>query len=72
VSQLSEEIKSRYGLWRNVFKFGHKTNESNRNFIKVLYRIILFTQLRWIFRKCDVGVWTGWRWLRIGAGGGHL
>jgi len=28
--------------------------------------------LRWIFRKWDVGVWTGSRWLRIGAGGGHL
>ena len=28
--------------------------------------------LRWIFRKWDVGVWTGWSWLRIGTGGGHL
>ena len=28
--------------------------------------------LRWIFRKCDVGVWTESIWLRIGAGGGHL
>jgi len=28
--------------------------------------------LRWIFRKCDVGVWTGPIWLRIGTGGGHL
>jgi len=28
--------------------------------------------LRWIFRKWDVGVWTGSSWLRIGAGGGHL
>jgi len=28
--------------------------------------------LRWIFRKWDVGVWTGSCWLRIGAGGGHL
>jgi hypothetical protein len=26
--------------------------------------------LRWIFRKWDVGVWTGMNWLRIGAGGG--
>jgi hypothetical protein len=26
--------------------------------------------LRWIFRKWDVGVWTGSRWLRIGTGGG--
>jgi len=28
--------------------------------------------LRWIFRKWDVGVWTGSCWLRIGTGGGHL
>jgi len=28
--------------------------------------------LRWIFRKWDVGVWTGSSWLRIGTSGGHL
>jgi hypothetical protein len=28
--------------------------------------------LRGIFRKCDVGVWTGSSWLRIGTVGGHL
>jgi hypothetical protein len=28
--------------------------------------------LRWIFRKWDVGVWTGSSWLRIRTGGGHL
>ena len=28
--------------------------------------------LRLIFRKWDVGVWTGSSWLRIGTGGGHL
>jgi len=28
--------------------------------------------LRWIFRKWDVGVWTGSSWLRIDTGGGHL
>jgi len=28
--------------------------------------------LRWIFRKWDVGVWTGSSWLRIGRRGGHL
>jgi hypothetical protein len=28
--------------------------------------------LRWIFRKWDVGVWTGSGWLWIGTGGGHL
>jgi len=31
-------------------------------------RIILI----WIFRKWDVGVWTGSIRLRIGTGGGHL
>jgi len=28
--------------------------------------------LRWIFRKWDVGVWTGLSWLRIWKGDGHL
>jgi len=28
--------------------------------------------LRLIFRKWDVGVWTGSSWLRLGTGGGHL
>jgi hypothetical protein len=28
--------------------------------------------LRWIFRKWDVGAWTGSSWLTIGTGGGHL
>jgi len=30
------------------------------------------TLLRWIFRKWDVGVWTGLMWLRTGTDGGHL
>jgi len=28
--------------------------------------------LRWMFRKWDVGVWTGLIWFRIGVGCGHL
>jgi hypothetical protein len=28
--------------------------------------------LRWIFKKWDVGVWTGLSWLTIETGGGHL
>jgi len=28
--------------------------------------------LRWIFRKLEGVVRTGWSWLRIGTGGGHL
>ena len=32
------------------------------------WRIIL----RWIFRKLEGVVGTGWSWLRIGTDGGHL
>ena len=28
--------------------------------------------LRWIFRTLEGVVGTGWSWLRIGKGGGHL
>ena len=28
--------------------------------------------LKWVFRKWDVGAWTGSSWLRIGTGGGHV
>ena len=28
--------------------------------------------LRWIFRNWEGFVGTGWCWLRIGTGGGHL
>ena len=28
--------------------------------------------LRWIFRKWEEVARTGWSWLRIGTGGGHL
>jgi hypothetical protein len=28
--------------------------------------------IKWIFRKWDVGVWTESVWLRIGIGEGHL
>jgi len=28
--------------------------------------------MRWVFRKWDVGLWTGLSWLRIGTGCRHL
>ena len=37
---------------------------------KLLYSIQ--QTLRWIFRKWEGVVGTGWRWLRIGTGGGRL
>jgi hypothetical protein len=31
-----------------------------------------WTILRWIFRKCEAGAWTGLIWLMKGTGGGLL
>jgi hypothetical protein len=45
-----------------------KPLQENFNIREVNGRIIL----RWIFRKWDVGVWTGSSWLRIGTGEGNL
>jgi hypothetical protein len=28
--------------------------------------------IKWIFRKLEMVVGTGWSWLMIGKGGGHL
>jgi len=47
-----------YGiLWRNLRERGHLEDPD------VDGRIIL----RWIFRKWEVGAWTGLMWLRIGT-----
>ena len=38
----------------------------------ILYYVDGKIILRWIFRKLEGVVGTGWSWLRIGTGGGHL
>jgi len=48
--------------WRNLRERDHWGDPD------VNGRIIL----RWIFRKWKGFVGTGWSWLRIGTGGGHL
>jgi hypothetical protein len=48
--------------WGNLRARDHLENPG------VYDRIIL----KWIFRKWNVGAWTGSIWLRIGTGGGHL
>ena len=40
--------------------------------MKLINNCQLLRPARWIFRKWDVGVWSGSSWLRIGTGGGHL
>jgi hypothetical protein len=44
---------------------GERAHREDRN---VDGRILL----RWILRKLEGGVGTGWSWFSIGAGGGHL
>ena len=43
------------------------------NFVRLgqVYRYI-FIYLKWIFRKWEGVVGTGWSWLRIGTGAGRL
>ena len=47
--------------WGNLREIGHMDPGVDGRII-----------LRGIFRKWDVGVWTGSSWFRIGTGGGHL
>jgi len=72
-------IKSRRMRWAgNVLRTGGRGvyrvlvgKSEERNHLEdpgVDGRIIL----RWIFRKWNVGLWTGSIWFRIGTGGGHL
>jgi hypothetical protein len=49
-------------LWENLRERDHFVDSGGDG------RIIL----RRIFRKWDVGVWTGLSWLRIQIGGGYL
>ena len=58
------------GEWRGLYRVlvGKPRERDDLGNPGVDGRIIL----KWIFRKWDVGVWTGSSWLRIGTGGGHL
>jgi hypothetical protein len=56
------------GVRRGVYRWGNLVKEATGETDAQMEGLIL----RCIFRKWDVGVWTGWSWLRIGKGGGHL
>jgi len=62
VARMEERRRCTGFWWVNLRERDHLGDPSSDG------RIIL----RWIFRKWDVGLWTGSSWLRIGTGGGHL
>ena len=61
---------SAYGERRGVYRVlvGKPEGKNHSKDPGIDGRIIF----RWIFRKWDVGAWTGSVWLRIGTGGRHL
>jgi hypothetical protein len=61
---------ARIGEGRGVYRVlvGKPEGKNHWGYPGIDGRIIL----RWIFRKWNVGVWTGSRWLRTGTGGRHL
>ena len=59
-----------YGEMRGVYRVlgGKPEGRDHLGDPGVDGRIILI----WIFRKWDVGLWTGSSWLRVRTSGGHL
>jgi hypothetical protein len=62
---------ARMGVRRGVYRIlvGRPEEKSQLGRPKRKWERIV---LRWIFRKWNVGVWTGFSWLMIGTGGEHL
>jgi hypothetical protein len=58
------------GERRDVYRILVRKPEGKRPLVRPRCR--WEDNIRWIFRKWDVRVWTGSSWLRIGTGGGHL
>jgi hypothetical protein len=62
VVRMGEDIDAHMVLWESLRERGHWGDQD------IDGRIIL----RWIFRKLEGVVGTGWSWFRIGTGGGLL
>jgi hypothetical protein len=61
----SRKIEVCTGCWWGSLRERERGHEGDQD---VDGRLIL----RWTFRKLEGVVGTGWSWLRIGTGGGHL
>jgi len=65
-------ILEKYGLMMCLDSFSYR--KKNGGCYEIYVGSIGFRRiiLRWIFRKWEEVVRTGWSWLRIGIGGRHL
>jgi hypothetical protein len=63
VERKGEKGEAYTGVW-----WGHLRERYHLGDPDIDGRIIL----RWIFRKWEVGLWTGLNWRRIRTGGGHF
>ena len=61
---------ARMGEWRGVHRVLVGKPEGNRPLGRPRRR--WEDNIKWIFRKWEGVVGTGWIWFRIGADGGHL
>jgi hypothetical protein len=48
----------------------YSNNPHTNDYLKIA--ITEWIILRWMFRKMEGVVGTGWSWLSLGTGGGHL
>ena len=62
VTRMGEDRGMHSVLWGSLRERGHWEDQDVDGKIT----------LRWIFRKLEGVVGTGWSWFRIGTGGGHL
>jgi hypothetical protein len=58
--------------WNITCDYYSFTNSKNIKLIFLACTVDGRIILRWIFRKWEGVVGTGWSWLRIGTGGGRL
>jgi hypothetical protein len=66
-SNLKKEAKYTFETFIKFIKLHIGTYKGGEVFISIYIFV-----LRWIFRKWDVGIWTGLSWLRIETIDGNL
>jgi hypothetical protein len=69
---LCDELITHPGVLPTVIRHSLHWAAVPEKIIIIIINLKLLIILRWIFRKWDVGVWTGLSWLRLETCGEHL